>query len=171
VAWWDLQGDARFSLPNDLSQSAECPQGDITFGDVVRLGGFAFSDAAQAGGTAWATLHFTLLRNTDMDYRISLRLRGPEGDMLPPTDKDLLNDRHFHTSAWPQDDPRLNQAINVYTLLIPPGTPPGTYSLEAVAYEATTLEALLVTGIPPSGCTSTAEDGVSARLGSVAVSP
>jgi hypothetical protein len=123
------------------------------------------------GGAAWATLHFALLRDTDVDYRVSLRLYSPEGNMLPPTDKDLLNDRHFRTSAWPLDDPRLNQAINVYTLPIPPGTLPGDYCLEAVVYDANTLEALPVAGVPSAGCVSLARDSISARLGSVAVSP
>jgi hypothetical protein len=84
--------------------------------------------------------------------------------MLPPTDKDLLNDRHFRTSAWPLDDPRLNQAINVYTLSIPPDTPPGDYRLEAVVYDAATLGALPVTGV-------STPDGTSASLGMVTVSP
>ncbi len=165
VAWWELPIDARFSLPDKLLAA------EITFDDVVRLDGLAFSHGAQAGGSAWATLHFRLLRDTDEDYRVSLRLRGPRGDMLPSTDKDLLNDRHFRTSAWPLDDPRLNQGINVYTLPVPTGAPPGNYCLEVVVYEATTLEALPLVGVPVSGCISPTEDGISARLGAVAVSP
>jgi mannosyltransferase len=158
VTWWDLPRDAYFSLPGDLSSV------DITFGDTVRLDGLAFSDAVQVGGGAWATLHFALLRDTGVDYRVSLRLVSPEGNMLPPTDKDLLDDRHFRTSAWPLDDPRLNQAINVYTLPIPPDVSPGSYRLEAVVYDATTLEALPVAG-------GSVSSGISAFLGTVVVSP
>jgi uncharacterized membrane protein len=158
VTWWDLPRGAHFSLPGDL------PPADITFGDVVRLDGLAFSDTVQVGGVAWATLHFTLLRDTDVDYRVSLRLYSPEGNRLASTDKDLLNDRHFRTSAWPLDDPRLNQAINVYTLPIPPDASPGSYRLETVVYEATTLEALPVAA-------GSASDGISAFLDTVVVSP
>lgn len=165
VSWWELPDDAHFSLPDELSPY------DVIFGEVVRLDGVAFSDAARAGDAAWATLHFTLLRDTDLDYRVSLRLRGPEGDMLPPTDKDLLNDRHLRTSAWPLDDPRLNQAINVYTPPIPDGTPTGDYCLEVVVYEANTLEALPFSGAPASGCASPTQDGISARLGAVTILP
>jgi mannosyltransferase len=165
VTWWNLPRGAHFSLPSDL------PSVDITFGDVVRLDGLAFSNAAQVGGAAWATLHFALLRDTDVDYRVSLRLYSPEGNRLSPTDKDLLDDRHFRTSAWPLDDPRLNQAINVYTLPIPSGTLPGDYCLEAVVYDANTLGALPVAGALSAGCASLARDSISARLGSVAVSP
>ena len=78
--------------------------------------------------------------------------------MLPPTDKDLLNDRHFRTSAWPMNDPRLDQTINVYMLPIPPNAAPGDYCLEAVVYEANTIEALPVSGAPLSECIPPPED-------------
>ena len=165
VTWWDLPGDAHFSLPADLSQV------DFIFGDVVHLDGLAFSDVVQAGKSAWATLHFSLLRQTDADYRVSLRLRDPDGNVLSSTDRDLLNDRHFHTSAWPVDDPRLNQAINVYMLPLPPDTSPGDYCLEVVVYGEDTLEALPVVGVSSSECVSTAQDGISAQVGRVDVSP
>jgi hypothetical protein len=163
VAWWELPPDAHFGLPNDLS-----PGGAI-FGDVIRLDGLAFGETASVGKPGWATLHFTLLRAAGVDYRVSLRLRGANGSLAAQTDKDLLNDRHFRTSAWPLDDPRLNQAINIYTLPIPASTPSGDYCLEAVVYAATTLETLPVTSSP--GCASLAGDGISARLGVVTVLP
>ena len=165
VIWWDLQNDVRFTLPNDLSPV------DIVFGDVVRLDGLAFSDTAQVGLAVWATAHYSLLGDVDKDYRVSLRLRDPNGKMLPPTDKDLLNDRHFRTSAWPVNDARLSQAMNVYALPIPSDSSPGDYCLEAVVYEADTMEALPVSGGSPSECIPPPGDGVSAWLGSVTVSP
>jgi predicted ribosomally synthesized peptide with SipW-like signal peptide len=165
VAWWALPGDARFSLPDELSP------GDVTFGDVIRLDGRAFSPEAQAGEAAWATLRFTLLRDADADYRVSLRLRDAAGNMLPPADKDLLNDRHMRTSAWPLGDARLNQAINVYTLPVPPEAEPGEYCLEVVVYAATTLDALPASGalLSGPGCASAPGDGISARLGRIAI--
>jgi mannosyltransferase len=165
VTWWNLQNDTRFTLPNDLSPV------DVVFGGVARLDGLAFSGTAQVGDAAWATLHFSLLDDVDNDYRVSLRLRDPEGKMLPPTDKDLLNDRHFRTSAWPVNDARLSQAINVYMLPIPSDSSPGDYCLEAVVYEANTMEALPVSGVSPSECISPPGDGISARLGTVTVLP
>jgi hypothetical protein len=165
VTWWNLQNDIQFVLPNDLSPV------DIAFGDVIRLDGLAFSDAGQAGDSVWATLHFGLLGDIDQDYRVSLRLRDSRGEMFPPSDKDLLNDRHFRTSAWPANDPRLNQAINVYMLPIPPDALPGDYCLEAVVYDANTMEALPVFGAFPSACISPSGDSISAWLGTVTVSP
>jgi mannosyltransferase len=158
VGWWDMPSDAEYSLPQDLTPA------DYVFGDTVRLDGVAFSDSAPAGGSAWVTLHFSLLGDTAADYRASLRLRDAQGNMLPPTDKDLLNDRHFRTSAWPLDDTRLNQAINVYTVPIPMVATPGDYRLEAVVYRADTLEALPVED--DSGV-----DRFSAALGTVTIIP
>jgi hypothetical protein len=171
VVWWSLPDNIQFNLPDDLSTVGECYQEDIVFGDMVQLDGQAFSETAQVGGMAWATLHFTLLQDTDLDYRVSLRLRDPEGGMLTNTDKDLLNDRHFRTSAWPIDDARLDQAINVYTLPISVDAVAGDYQLEAVVYEASTLEALPVTNTSIAECTSMMEDGHSVWLGTVAISP
>jgi hypothetical protein len=165
VTWWQLPPEARFSLPDDLAPR------EVVFGEVVKLDGVAFSATGRGGGAAWATLHFSLLTEAPADYRVSVRLRGPDGTILPPTDRDLLNDRHFRTSAWPLNDSRLNQAINVYTLPIPAEAPGGDYCLEAVVYQADTLQALPVSGATASSCPAAAGDGISAQLGRVAVSP
>ncbi len=125
VRWYSLPKEP-FSLPTDL------PPLDAKFGEVLRLDGAAFGKQTAV----WATLHFTLLRQTNIDYRVSLRLRNQAGQVVAQVDQDLLNDRHFHTSAWPLNDPALNQAINVYLLPLAQNAPPGNYRLEAVVYNA-----------------------------------
>lgn len=125
VQWFRLSGEP-FSLPNDL------PAIEATFGDLLRLDGAAFGQ----GATVWATLHFQLLRETEVDYKVSVRLRSPAGEVVAQTDSHLLNDRHFRTSAWPLDDPALNQATNVYLLFPPADMSPGRYRLEGVVYNA-----------------------------------
>jgi hypothetical protein len=162
VTWWALPGDARFSLPDDLAP------GDMAFGDVIRLDGWAFSPEAQAGEAAWATLHFTLLREADADYRVSLRLRDSAGNMLSPTDKDLLNDRHMRTSAWPLGDARLNQAINVYTLAVRRGL--AGQILPGGGLRGKYTDALPVSGaLPWARCTWHEEDVIPALLGNIAI--
>ena len=158
VTWWDLPPDAQFSLPQNLSPF------NVVFGDAVAVDGVAFSPTARSGDSGWATLHFQLLTGTSKNLKASLRLRGEDGNMLPPTDRDILNDRHFQTSAWPVKDNALNQAINVYTLPLPSDTTPGNYRLELVMYDGSSLEALPVT----QGATG---DGVSIRLGTINVTP
>lgn len=128
--WFDLPPDAQFSLPATL------PLADATFGNALQLDGAAFASTASPGEPVWAALHFYLLRDTPVNYKVSLRLRGPDGQVAAQVDRDLLNDRHFRTADWPPDDPVLNQAINVYLLPLPPDAPPGAYTLEAVLYNA-----------------------------------
>ncbi len=159
VRWYQL-GDKNFSLPNQLTAS------QAIFGDVLRLDGFALNNVPlSVTEPGWATLHFTLLRKTDTNYKVSLRLRDKAGQVVTQLDRDLLNDRHFHTADWPLTDPTLNQANNVYLLPLPPDTPPGTYQLEALIYNAQ----------PPypsegvSGHNTT--DGVAAILGQLTVAP
>jgi hypothetical protein len=130
LQWFDLPPKADFSLPKVLEPV------DATFGDVLRLDGAAFSPTAAGDEPAWATLHFRLLRETEVNYKVSVRLKGEEGQTIAQLDRDLLNDRHFRTSAWPADDPALNQATNVYLLPLAAETPPGSYQLEVVVYQA-----------------------------------
>ncbi len=100
-----------------------------------------------------------------MDYRVSARLRAETGQVIAQIDKELLNDRHFRTSAWPPADPALNQAINVYTLPIPAGAPPGSYRLEVVVYDARPP-------YPSEGVTGPATlDGTAAVIGHITVTP
>jgi hypothetical protein len=159
IEWFSLPHDEAFSLPTDLTPA------NATFGDVLRLDGFAHSDTAAINNPAWATLHFTLLRDTDVDYKVSLRVRGEDGLVVSQLDKDLLNDRHFRTAAWPLDNPALNQATNVYTLPLAPDTPPGAYQLEAVLYNSRPpYPSEGVSGHP-------SDDGVAAIIGQVTVIP
>jgi len=158
AAWWELPADVRFSLPDNL------PPADVVFGSLIRLDGVAYGVSCRVGRATWATLHFALLGRAGVDYRASLRLRDAQGNMLPPTDRDILNDRHVRTAAWLLDDARLNQAINVYTLPVPPDTAPGDYRLELVVYDAATSAALAASG-------ASSANGISAFLGTVHVLP
>jgi mannosyltransferase len=156
VTWWEMPAGVQFSLPEDLTPA------DLTFGSSIHVDAAAYGNTCRAGSSMWVTLHFALLGRTGVDYRASLRLRDVQGTMLPPTDKDILNDRHLRTAAWPADDARLNQAINVYALPVPSGSAPGDYRLELVVYDAATSTALPVAGV-------SSPDGISAPLGTVKV--
>lgn len=158
VSWWQLPPDVHFSLPEELQPV------HLVFGDTVRVDGVAYGTQGRAGATTWATLHFALLRQSGVDYRASLRLRSADGNLFAAVDRDIVNDRHWRTAAWPLDDARLNQALNVYTLSLPPDIPPGVYRLELVVYEAATLTALAVDR-------AASPDGITALLGSVRVLP
>lgn len=166
IEWFSLPDPkTSFSLPTDLQPL------HATFGDVLQLDGAAYGGyppSGQATSTrhpAWATLHFTLLRQTTVDYKVSLRLRGQDGHVAAQVDKDLLNDRHFRTSAWPLTNPVLNQAINVYTLAFAPDTSPGSYRLEVVVYNRQPP-------YPSEGVAGVdSHDGIAAMIGNLTVIP
>jgi hypothetical protein len=159
LAWYELRQPVHFDLPELLAPV------EATFGEVIRLDGAAFSPTASPAEPAWATLHFSLLKKTGINYKVSVRLRGEAGQVVAQTDRDLLNDRHFRTSSWPVDDPALNQAINVYLLPLAPETPPGSYQLEVVVYQADPP-------YPSEGVTGQNNlGGLAAGLGKVEVKP
>jgi hypothetical protein len=166
VEWYSLpSAKVNYSLPTDLNPV------NVRFGDVLRLDGAAFggyppaTNATPVNHPAWATLHFTLLRPTEVDYKVSLRLRGEDGRVAAQVDKELLNDRHFHTSAWPLPDPALNQAINVYTLSLAPDIPPGQHRLEVVVYNSQPP-------YPSEGVTGIESvDGTAAIIGTISIIP
>lgn len=153
-----MPADPQFSLPQDLSPVS------TVFGGTLLLDGVSFTDTVHPGANVSVTCHYSIAGPVTSDLRASLRLRDTAGISLSPTDKDILNDRHFRTSAWPATDPRLNQAINVYTIRVPADVSPGTYFLEMVVYDATDQEALWVND-------PTSPDGISARLGQVVLLP
>jgi hypothetical protein len=155
VDWYNLSQQP-FSLPTDLTPI------DVNFEDVLRLDGLAYGQTLAPGQSGWATLHFSQLAPIAVNYKVSLRLRAPDGRLLAQDDRLLLNDRHFQTSAWPLEDPALNQATNVYTLPLNDPTYHGPLTLEAVVYNAGTLAAIAAYGVP-----TTNDDLVSSQIGQV----
>lgn len=159
VRWFDLPRGTKFSLPKTLTPV------QAVFGDVLQLDGLAYSKTVTDDEPIWITFHFARLRETNVDYKVSLRLRDAEGNIVGQTDQDLLNDRHVRTSDWILDDPALNQATNVYLLSHPPGLPAGSYRLEAVVYSAEPP-------YPSEGVTGLETiDDVSALIGHVKINP
>ncbi len=152
VTWYALS-NRPFSLPTDV------PPANVNFDNVLRLDGLAFGQTLSAGQMGWATMHFTQSRDTTVNYKVSVRLRAPDGRVLAQSDKFILNDRHFQTSAWPLDDPALNQALNVFTLPLTDATYRGALTLEAVVYNGATGDAIAAYGVP-----TTNGDFVSAPL-------
>jgi hypothetical protein len=64
--------------------------------------------------------------------RVSVRLRDARGNTLSTRDASLLDDEGRTTDRWES----LASATNYYVLPIPPGTPPGTYTITAQLYNA-----------------------------------
>ena len=157
VVRYDLS-DQPFSLPTDLSAT------EVNFDNVLLLNGLAYSQQLELGQAGWVTVEFLQMADMAVNYKLSLRLRTPTGEVLSQTDKLILNDRHFQTADWPIDDPALNRGINVFALPLADPTYRGPLILEAVVYNADDLASIAAYGVP-----TTNDDLVSAQIGQVEV--
>ncbi|MGQ9628250.1 MAG: glycosyltransferase family 39 protein [Anaerolineae bacterium] len=167
AVWYRLPEDASFSL-------ADFVPAEVNFGGKVALVGKDFGGRGQgetsteeevkrnlvpAGRKMWAALQWQVKAPSQENYKAALYLQDAWGHKIAQADKDLLNDRHLRSSAWNAGE----VAINVYTLAIPPGTPPGEYALLASVYDPNTLKKLDV--LDEAG----APQGTSALLGKMRV--
>ncbi len=64
--------------------------------------------------------------------RVSVRLNDAGGNVLSARDAVLLDERGRTTDRWAATNP----VTNYYVLPVPPGTPPGTYTITAQLYNA-----------------------------------
>ncbi len=147
VVWYGLPQEVAFSL----APAFEAVQ--VDFGGRLALGGLAFGGRGQgetstedevrphsapAGRKMWVALGWQVQREVEEGYKAALYLRDGRGHLVGQADRILLNDRHLRTFGWQPDE----VAINVYTLVVAPGTPPGEYVLGTSVYSPDTLERL-----------------------------
>ena len=78
----------------------------------------------------------------EMDYKASLRLISPAGELVAQKDRILKHNFHQGTSLWPPE------TVNEYYLLsIPADLPSGNYSVVVVIYHPDTLAPLIADGL------------------------
>ncbi|MEJ2556163.1 MAG: hypothetical protein P8186_08030 [Anaerolineae bacterium] len=110
---------------------------DATFGDVLRL---EAASVSAVGETVAVALRWAPLAAMDVDFKASLRLVAPDGNVVAQKDRFLRHNWHQGTSLWPLE------TVNEYYLL--PPVPPGEYILQVVVYQPETLAPLVVGGNP-----------------------
>jgi hypothetical protein len=147
VRTYGLPADTTFELEAQLS-----PVG-LVFGDQVELvswsqggrespastGGVVEQDpSVHAGEPAWVVARWRSVGAASGQIKASLRLVGPEGELVGQDDRPLLNDRHLALPYWESED----TPLNVYLIDLGADTPPGTYSWQIVVYDGATLAAL-----------------------------
>ena len=147
VVWYDLPVRVDFSLPLDLEPA------QVNFGNRLWLTGQAYGGrgigAASAeddmrahttpsGSAAWVTLNWQIPQDAcqsdpclSEDYKVAIYLRDAQSHQVGQVDKTLLSDRHLRTTGWQPDE----SALNVYTLPVAPGTPPGEYTVDVTVYD------------------------------------
>jgi hypothetical protein len=132
VETWALpSANTKFALP-----AIETEVGG-TFDDMLRL---EAADLSVDKETVAVALRWAPLAAMDIDYKASLRLVGPDGDVVAQKDRYLRHNWHQGTSLWP------SETVNEYYVLS--SVAPGEYELRVVVYDPETLSPLIVDGRP-----------------------
>lgn len=127
----------------------EYPPAEADFGGVITIQGWAYGVGlagdesgnnlgVMAGDTIALAIKWELQGTITSDYRASLQLIDPAGRAIAQADALLRNEAGLLSSRWQVRD----AGWTVHRLEIPPGTPPGTYSLEVGVYARASGEAL-----------------------------
>lgn len=134
-------GDFALYLP-PLPTGAPSTSPGLTFGDALRLERVAWESTAIAAGEPLRfTLYWVPLRALSGDVRVSLRLRDSRGN--------LWNEKHVIPREWADPPSRWQpgEMIPDYQgLMIPPGAPPGEYSVSIALSDEQTHEPLPADG-------------------------
>jgi hypothetical protein len=132
----------------------------IDFGDKISLlnYGLASGPVEAAWGALGIDLHWKIFGQLDGRHQIALRLTDEEGRVWAAQDREPVGGlRSFH------EQPQRSELIDRHGLLIPAGTPPGSYGLRLGLYrleDGQWLDILDRDGAP---------QGVEAHLGTVEV--
>ena len=118
---------------------------DANFGGLFRVTGFDVITSTQQTDDLQIRLFWESLARTDKDYTWSLRLHDHTGHQWAQADFRPM-DGALPTNLW---RPGSTIVSDNQTLELPPGMPPGRYTLALLAYELATMESLPV--IEPSG--------------------
>jgi hypothetical protein len=107
---------------------------DVNFGDQVSLLGYDLpSTAPQSDDTLSVTLYWKARQNLATDYSAFAQLVDEEMNIYAQMDS--LHPGRYPTHLWEPDE--YNQ--DAHEIFIPPGTPPGEYSLGIGLYDPETM--------------------------------
>lgn len=122
------------SVTEDSGSHATKTTFDVGFGAHLQLVDCVITQPRlPAGQPLWVRATWMVRETTDEEYGSQLALVDENGYGIARTDRMLLDDDLFRTTAhWPPG----KSAAAYYRLAIPAETPPGTYRLRMVAYRA-----------------------------------
>ncbi len=146
------------NTPTALDSSLEATS--VNFGDTLELvGTHLVTRQPVAGQSLSVALRWAKRSDTPVDYSASLILADAQGYDIARSDKPLLSEGDYLTSQhW---RPGAESTL-YYSLLLPPDTPPGRYTLRLMAYDTATGNLL-----PPVG----GQTDLSLRLPDIEVQP
>ncbi len=132
-----------YALPTPSAFGSMAVEGDLraSFGRHLRLLGFGIAESTVEHGTELGIeLRWQTHRTRAEDYAVLLRLVDAQGRAWAAKYRSLFNSSGLATSAWKAGEISAQR----YLLPIHSGIPPGQYQLEAVVYEADTLQSVAV---------------------------
>lgn len=124
-----------FSSDNPFQVSIGHPI-EAVFGNRISLEGYTLSPQnAVSGQSLEVALFLKATQKLDQEYKISLTLRDATGYLWAQEDKEPTG---YSMSRW-----RVGERVQSrYRLTVPPGTPPGEYTLSMTLYSAAGLQPL-----------------------------
>ncbi|MFQ5576404.1 MAG: ArnT family glycosyltransferase [Anaerolineae bacterium] len=136
VVPWQVRNRAGVDIPNAIAAARLLPERwpvysgshplDFRFGDVIRLTGF---ERVTQGDALEVTLYWVSEGPAEEDYTAFVHLLGPDGGLATQSDAPP-EDGLYPTSAWRAGE----VALSRHRLSLPPGLPPGRYTLLAGLY-------------------------------------
>ncbi len=153
------QGNVRFvayRLPNQLTcRSVEPPVAFPDLADLTELCRPASVPDVAAGDIALVSLKWRPLARTDRRYKVTVQLLDARDQVIAQQDSEPAGGSR-PTNTWQPGDTILDN----HGVMIPPGTPPGSYRLIVAVYDGESGQRL---------STSTGADAIS--VGEVTVTP
>lgn len=134
------QGNLRFvtySLPTNLPCTAFTPP--VRFGEAIRLPARCqpAQPAVTAGDVALVGLHWQTLAPLTQRYKVTVQVLDSRNNVIAQRDSEPVG------GSLPTDQWSVGQTVlDNHGVLIPPGTPPGTYRLILALYDDNTGERL-----------------------------
>lgn len=119
-----------YTLPENVSfeQPALAAAAD-SLGGRLMVTGYA-ARQSWSGRDVAVSVRLRLLKRGADNERLSYRLIDHTGRTVSQVDRLLLSNGHQGTSGWESD----TETVDRMLVPVPPGTPPGTFRLELVAY-------------------------------------
>jgi hypothetical protein len=114
---------------------------DVNFSDQAKLVGLDLpQNKVAAGGSLPLTLHWQALAPLDRNWTVFVHLLDDDEQIISQQDQ-IPGAGQFPTTSWLMGE----YLLDSYNLLIPAGTPSGTYRLEIGLYDANDFNRLPVT--------------------------
>jgi len=103
---------------------------DVNFGGRLMLMGIDGPLSAESAGTWEGILYWRSIQPTDENYHTAVQVIDPSGDIVGQSNAEYPGG--MPSSWWPNG----TYARDVHRVPIRPGTPPGQYQVQVIAYEA-----------------------------------